>query len=205
MKDVHLKDQKLAPDKTLFECHICKRPFSKKNQLEDHVKIHKKKELFTCKICGFAYGRILDLNRHLNKVHPNQNGQKKEYLKCEFCPRDFLCGSALQTHNRIHQKENIATCEFCGFAYGTIHDLNRHINKVHPEKKSQLKKNNLKCEFCLRDFLRGSELQRHIQIHQKENIATCEFCGFAYGTIHDLNRHINKVHPEKKMLSLQNY
>ena len=102
------------------------------------------------------------LNRHLNKVHPNQNGQKKEYLKCEFCPRDFLCGSALQTHNRIHQKENIATCEFCGFAYGTIHDLNRHINKVHPEKKSQLKKNNLKCEFCLRDFLRGSELQRHI-------------------------------------------
>ena len=100
--------------------------------------------------------------------------------------RDFLRGSELQRHIQIHQKENIATCEFCGFAYGTIHDLNGHINKVHPEKKSQIKKKISKCEFCTREFVSGRGSGNHIQIHQKENNVTCEFCGFVYSNKSDL-------------------
>ena len=120
-------------------------------------------------------------------------------MKCEFCLRDFLRGSELQRHIQIHQKENIATCEFCGFAYGTIHDLNGHINKVHPEKKSQIKKKYLKCESCTREFLGSNQLHRHIQIHQKENNVTCEFCGFVYPYTHKglLNKHLIEVHPDK--------
>ena len=212
------------------KCLICGRQFCGNVSLQNHVRIHEKEEIFTCKLCGFAYGLNRDLNRHINTIHPENKSQmtKCKILRCEFCPREFLDGSGLARHIPVHHNEKNVTCEVCGFVYANKSDLlNKHMIKLHPEKikdKYQCEfcdnfyffKNSLtkhmtidhlksKCEFCSREFIHESELHRHVEIHQKENNVTCEFCGFVYADKSDLVEHIMEVHPDYQCKFCDNF
>jgi uncharacterized Zn-finger protein len=57
----------------VLKCPHCGKPFSKKYNLQSHLKTHGIGETFTCTVCGAEFGRKSDLTRH-SGLHTNERG-----------------------------------------------------------------------------------------------------------------------------------
>ena len=63
------------------KCAVCKKMFSRKNHLTDHIRtVHDKCTEFKCEVCSREFGRKSDLKRHILTVH-----EKWADFKCEVC------------------------------------------------------------------------------------------------------------------------
>ncbi|KAL5292077.1 hypothetical protein ACFFRR_011088 [Megaselia abdita] len=114
----------------LFKCTSCDLTFSSIRRLDNHVRIHNRKdnyEFIECQICKSAFRRVYGLRRHYKSVHPNEKLQINQY-KCTECPMIFKSRHRVRKHVKIHNKKGEEyECIDCKDCFKTEDELEAHL------------------------------------------------------------------------------
>lgn len=169
-----------------FECLHCKKSFSSKSVLENHVETQHagKKPAFLCATCGKAFTRKYSLEQH-QLIHIGSR------LLCDVCHKSFSCESSLRDHKKIHSDMKQYKCLVCSKSFKQRTSLQKH-SKIHTGDKS------FKCTDCGRGFTQKQALQRHERSHKGLKPFTCKICHKSYGDSAIIRKHLILVHKINK-------
>ena len=99
--------QSLGPKEV--HCDICKKDFSNKQHLRDHIKgYHFKKTSHYCPKCKKYFTDASSL-----KVHTRAHDPAQLKFKCSFCNKGFLSKPKLDEHLPTHSDDKPYVCQFC--------------------------------------------------------------------------------------------
>nr|XP_020487135.1 zinc finger protein OZF-like [Labrus bergylta] len=180
--------KRLTTDKKLYRCSECGKIFKKKQDLIQHIIMHKVEKPFSCSECGktFKYkGHMMahmsshwretiqllrvcvksfktkpDVGRHM-RVH---TGEKP--FRCSVCGKSFKTKPGVGRHRRVHTGEKPFSCSVCGKSFKTKPDVGRH-RRVHTGEKP------FSCPVCNKRFNRRDNVLRHVLVHTGEKPFSC--------------------------------
>ena len=118
-----------------LECVICSREFPTKEELELHVREHKKqleKGEISCQFCSKTFKRMVPLVRHL-KTH--------DHFKthcCTICEKLFSMGQDLIDHLNRHKGFHPHQCHLCDKSYVQACKLKSHL-RSHTNEVNSIK------------------------------------------------------------------
>ncbi|KAG0238563.1 hypothetical protein BGW42_004325 [Actinomortierella wolfii] len=96
------EESKDDPDaKARFKCFICNKTFSRPYNLRSHRKIHEGIKPHDGKICGWAFARKHDLERHVSSRH-----SPAKTFTCVTCGKKCSRGDAYKKHVERHLKSD---------------------------------------------------------------------------------------------------
>uniref|UniRef100_A0A8C6PN55 C2H2-type domain-containing protein n=1 Tax=Nothobranchius furzeri TaxID=105023 RepID=A0A8C6PN55_NOTFU len=167
-----------------FSCADCGKIFTRKANLNKHVKIHSGEKPFSCHVCGSRFNRKTNLNTHLI-IH---TGEKP--FACDFCGLTFRVKINLITHVKVHTGEKPFVCGVCGWRFSEKTSLNTHA-RVHTGQKPFV------CDVCGHQFRHKTALNEHMRIHTGEKPFDCDVCGQKFRLRSHLNSHL-RVHTGQK-------
>ena len=138
------------------------------------------------------------------KSHKRIHGERKEtriQIKCDECPYEAKASNLKRHRQTAHNLK----CSECGITILNKKDMLAHKRKEH---------HNLSCVVCGMFFTRCDHLNQHLRSHQntvheaqKDNVNSCDQCGFKTTRRRNLLRHIASMHkkvvPKKKGTSRQ--
>lgn len=195
MENDHLKLEKGA---SKYPCTQCSSSFSKKFQLQDHLKrIH---SALKCDICDMDFENRKDLNLH-NYLHCDYLVEYKEEIKfeCILCPFSTRNKNELNNHIPCHLRdfetdERPLICLNCSKIIEDYDTLQSH-SEVHNEKVTH------QCLKCNKKFVLGIKLLEHLKKHfdRERNACPYENCSFAPKARSDLENHIKYKHEKITM------
>ena len=90
-----------------FKCDACDCVYTRRNLLNNHVKVVHKGKGHKCDICGKIFATKWDLTRHVSCVH-----EKKRIFCCQMCPKSYANKADLDRHMRDFVHENKADDKF---------------------------------------------------------------------------------------------
>uniref|UniRef100_A0A7N8XI02 Zinc finger protein 14-like n=1 Tax=Mastacembelus armatus TaxID=205130 RepID=A0A7N8XI02_9TELE len=210
------KKQKV-PSKTKIKGHFCPicvgRGFRGPNKLARHMRTHTKEKPFTCPICALTFSQSYHMTRHLRNQHSlgqylcskcgkslstwlelkaHKKTHADEGLTCLACDKQFKEKSALANHLKLHKKVDSnprsLVCGDCGKVFGRMYHLKRHIVTHRKATNSEC----YTCPDCQRNFAFPEDLNKHLQIHVKENNGTCPKCNETFNSPEELESHMGK-------------
>jgi transcription elongation factor Elf1 len=100
-----------------FECDACRKVFSKKAYIGQHVQSQVKLAIHECKICGKSYKQKSNYQRHITRQHLHVHKR----FECEICGKLFNVKSNL-TKPKTLSVQNMASCS--KETYNIITDYN---------------------------------------------------------------------------------
>ena len=111
-----------------YKCTECKKSFSKKCNLRNHMGLHKISERkYKCEECSETFAWKSSLNRHRERQHM---GNQLEY-PCNWCEKRYKVLSILNDHvKRDHFHERKHQCDLCDKSFFKVNDLKYH-RRVH--------------------------------------------------------------------------
>ncbi|GAB0089748.1 transcription factor Sp3-like isoform X1 [Sergentomyia squamirostris] len=112
----------------LFCCPECHRAYPEKENLEQHLSVHKIERRFICDICGAGLKRKEHLERHKLGHNPD-----RPYI-CSVCMKGFKRKEHLNLHFVIHSGEKTEICGECGKGFYRKDHLRKHA-KSHAMKR----------------------------------------------------------------------
>lgn len=133
-KDMISKDANKAQPKKLFECHICYKNFTRKENHKVHVKtVHERIRQFECFICHRHFGFQHHLERHMSTTHSSG----KEYT-CSKCLSTFNEHRFFERHIKVtHQNIKEFKCNKCQAEFGWRSLLKIHYDLAHAIKEER--------------------------------------------------------------------
>uniref|UniRef100_A0A1I7U8Y2 Zinc finger protein 26 n=1 Tax=Caenorhabditis tropicalis TaxID=1561998 RepID=A0A1I7U8Y2_9PELO len=106
------------------QCVECSRTFTRRNDLNRHMKIHTGVKDFECTECSRSFRTKSTLKSHM-VTHSDNPPQ----FQCAVCQKSFYEKKALVVHIRIHTGEQPHKCHFCDLHFRTI-----SMQKTHEKK-----------------------------------------------------------------------
>ncbi|CAI9733350.1 zinc finger 473 [Octopus vulgaris] len=122
----------------------------------------------TCNICGKAFSRYDNLERH-KLTH-----QAVKPFSCDLCSKSFSRKTHLNRHQAIHTGEKPFKCSVCGFGFSQYVNLVRHMRThdntamstiVYEGAVPPTSDRPYKCTLCQRAYIRNSDFLRHVKSH----------------------------------------
>ncbi|XP_078408805.1 zinc finger protein 142 isoform X1 [Cetorhinus maximus] len=168
-----------------LECSACKERFERRDQLEEHKKVHFSHH---CQHCGFATRERQQLIQHLLDAHEAEDGAEAEGgkpFRCPFC--DFACRHQMvfDYHMKAHGGTRLYKCTDCDYTTKNRQKITWHI-RIHTGEKPY------KCHLCSYACADPSRLKYHMRIHQEERKYLCPECGYKCKWINQLKYHMTK-------------
>ena len=128
-------------------CLPCKRQFTNKNSLRNHVVlVHEKKSVsapknqitknldpLSCGFCDKQFAQKRNLVRHIQTVHEEKNNTHL----CSICDKTFVTADAVRRHlEEIHEIQNPFKCPKCEKTFKCESGLKQHVEKIIGSNKS---------------------------------------------------------------------
>lgn len=152
----HKRQVHSGNEKTMFQCKICLKEYSRKAHLQDHIRGHmgKPKERRICDICGKV------ISRNKMKDHLRIHDGLRPYA-CTYCEKRFTARKYLRDHIRTHTGEKPFVCHFCGKGFSQRTPLTVHM-RSHTGETPYV------CQICNRGFVSKGSLDNHMknEVHQ---------------------------------------
>ncbi|XP_029008158.1 zinc finger protein 26-like isoform X1 [Betta splendens] len=194
-------------------CPICvNRCFRGSNKLARHMRTHTKEKPFTCPVCSLTFSQSYHMTRHLRKQHglgqyicpkcgknlsswlelkAHKRTHAVEGLTCLACEKQFRDKATLVNHLKLHKKVQQSSprsliCGDCGKVFGRMYHLKRHIMTHRKAANSE----RYKCPDCQKNFAFPQDLNKHMEIHLKENNGTCPKCDQTFNSPEELEAHM---------------
>lgn len=119
--------------------------------------------LFICRICEKDCESFSLLGHHVNTDH--------KHHKYEFCCDHKLALGRQKSfdHIRRHLDKDVFKCNDCGKRYNYETSLKAHMDTNHSSKPPTHI-----CAVCGKDFWTIHSYEKHMQIHDKDNV--CKYC-----------------------------
>lgn len=155
-------------------CKICNRYFSKIGIIS-HMRSHDGnvltsttdgKRVMKCPLCLLTFSCRKNVQRHMRRVHAEDQQQQPHIFTCDICPQSFQVVVQLYEHYKTHDEKCEETVE--GF--------------------------NLNCDNCDARLQTYEEYAKHsVDAHQNDKVKAfkCRLCGLRQGTRVALYSHIN--------------
>ncbi|KAG1929097.1 gastrula zinc finger protein XlCGF8.2DB-like [Pimephales promelas] len=167
-----------------FKCRHCKKCFGQKRNLEVHVRVHTGEKPFTCGQCGNGFAQKSSLNLHMR----DHTGERP--FTCPQCGKQFTLKGNLNVHMKRHTGEKPFTCDLCGKSFTLKGNLQIHLS-IHSGAKP------FKCDQCGKSFSLKGNLQIHMRIHSGVKPFTCDQCGKSFRSKQSLETHM-RIHSREK-------
>ncbi|XP_048391224.1 zinc finger protein 142 isoform X2 [Stegostoma tigrinum] len=170
-----------------LECSSCKERFERREQLEEHKKVHFSQH---CPHCDFATRERQQLIQHLLDTHEEDKeeadgGEGGKPFHCPFC--EFTCRHQMvfDYHMKAHGGTRMYKCTDCDYTTKNRQKITWHI-RIHTGEKPY------KCHLCNYACADPSRLKYHMRIHQEERKYLCPECGYKCKWINQLKYHMTK-------------
>ncbi|KAM7349229.1 uncharacterized protein ACRADG_008249 [Cochliomyia hominivorax] len=160
-------------------CYLCRRKYSSKRALREHIKRHKKIKEHVCTECGVAKVTRTELVTHMRTHTPNL-----EKFPCPQCPQVFNHKNAISRHVKvIHEGLKRFPCTYCPKRFGTRNSQVCH-ERLHTGERPFI------CEICHRGFVQPEGLRSHMKNHDKNlRKHVCKYCSQRFITLKNLVDH----------------
>ncbi|GAB0086541.1 hypothetical protein DMENIID0001_006270 [Sergentomyia squamirostris] len=156
---MHVKDNHIDKDATLFECPICWVYYDALSSMTLHMtRMHTKNPV--CLICSVEFNDRRDLIAHM-KVHPKEPDDPiteemgdVRLRKCKICRRIFETRSSLNFHmKKVHY--NIYQCAHCNRRYINYKAMKVHIMNHKSDRYLY------RCDSCGKTYHFAASLENH--------------------------------------------
>lgn len=181
-------------DRALLVCKHCNQAFSRRDQLELHVKSHlappQKIVFFSPEQLNLQQPLTAPMNFYTESLPSNPNTMQLLQPKTEYpIMNQLLSGNLLQpTKNFV--------CSVCGSTFFKKKELDRHVLTIHTNQKQ------FACETCPKVFNRRDKLLRHEKTHNVANVFNCPLCPAVFVRQQMLDLH-SKVHNGEQQVHSQ--
>ncbi|XP_017280167.1 zinc finger protein 91-like [Kryptolebias marmoratus] len=217
------KNREKAVSKTKTEGHFCPicvgRCFRGPTKLARHMRTHTKEKPFTCPVCTKTFSQSYHMTRHVRNQHDlgdhvctkcgksfstwldlkaHRKTHAVEGLTCLACDKQFKGRAALASHLRLHGKvksnPRSLKCSDCNKEFRRSYHLKRHIMSHRKAANADC----YTCPDCQKNFFFPEDLNKHLEIHVKENSGTCPKCNKSFSSAGELEAHLvvhNNTYP----------
>ena len=147
--------------------------------------LEKAQEKFKCHICDQYLEGQLQMRLHVGEKHCcdcesqtdfdyDKNVATEDFL-CFYCEILLQAGEDLELHKSWCQSIPLTDfpCKKCGAQCVDFEELETHMRSYHEDSYKELRDHS-----------------------KQEEMNTCDFCGFKFGTLGGLRKHIRSLHKE---------
>lgn len=116
----------------------------------------------TCKFCGLAFQKNIDLRNHMEEEDWQEyiKSKYRGFYTCVECCKFFQTEKAFMQHKgkeHDHGKKT-SECVVCGKMFKNRHAVNLHIKQVH-EKSTRIN-----CTYCGKELYKKYVLPEHLKV-----------------------------------------
>ena len=139
--------------KKLFQCNMCDRKVSSKDQIKRHRLLNHSHH---CDNCEKKFTIVFDLNNHNSSIH---SIFKKKPFQCSYCNVKVTSKVHLKRHiENIHMRTKSVQCEDCDKLFFSKPYFKKHNSLNHPYS----------CNDCEKKFIKPLQLKNHyLSVHKK--------------------------------------
>lgn len=156
----------------VYTCDYCGKSIKYKKNIEEHMKIHKSRGHYQCKVCMIEFKSRKALVDHSLSEHQVKLQVVKGEHICNICGRQFDNRSSYLAHKLCHDESaRNHVCNVCSAAFKTLGNLRRH-EATHTETR------NYHCHDCQKSFKTKLALKVHREsVHAPLKIfVNCPVC-----------------------------
>ena len=180
--------------KTKFECDLCEKLFSSRDDFIVHKQTHTKKKPSENLKTHTEENPIKSENfpstvPQLLQLNTDDTG---ETFKCKICAYACPTPSMLKVHIRKHTEETPFQCNNCSVTFSQLGNLKAHMKTHTGEKPFQ-------CNTCQAKFAQLGNLKTHMRIHTGEKPFECNDCPAKFSDLSALKHHM-KTHNHEAWL-----
>ncbi|XP_050510216.1 myoneurin isoform X2 [Diabrotica virgifera virgifera] len=137
-----LKEHTIKCKSKYFQCSVCRKKFSERKKLINHLKGHKIIKDHICKICGKKYA-----NPSTFRIHRMSHTGERPF-KCTICSKGFVRWAEVKLHMNTHEDKRPFSCDICQKAFKSRSNLERH-KRIHLGIEPYV------CTYCPKSYNEG--------------------------------------------------